>query len=73
MQSFLLKKKTERNFKGIKILEYSTSENYISALKKFEKFCNFKYKNRKTYEILKELKSIFLSNIQKLRLPTLLL
>ena len=43
---------------GIKVLEYSTQENYISSLKKFEKFCNFRYENRSTNEILDELKSL---------------
>ena len=66
MQSFLLKKKTKENFvEGIKVLEFSTQENYISSLKKFEKFCAFKYQNRSTNEILDELKSLPKDNIDE--------
>ena len=66
MQSFLLKKKTKKSFiEGIKVLEYPTQENYISSLRKFEKFCECNYENRTTQEILEELKSLDNENIDE--------
>lgn len=59
MGSFLLKKKTHSSFlEGIKILQYSTRENYLASLNKFEKFCNLHYEGRKTQHIINEIKSL---------------
>ncbi len=56
MHSFLLKKKTKKSFlEGIQTLQYSTRENYLASLRRFEKFCNFKYEGRSAQEILNEL------------------
>ncbi|MBS3925142.1 MAG: tyrosine-type recombinase/integrase [Nitrosarchaeum sp.] len=58
MSSFLLKKKSKKSFlEGIQILEYSTRENYRSALKQFETFCNFYY-NKTIQYIIDEIKSL---------------
>ncbi len=59
MQSFLLKEKTKKSFfQGISLLQYSTQENYRSALNRFEQFCNYAFQNRSSEQIIQELKSI---------------
>ncbi len=59
MEFFLLKTKSKKTFLGrISVLEFSTRENYQSALRKFEKFCIEYYEERKIDEIVTELKSL---------------
>ncbi|MGI0022966.1 MAG: hypothetical protein ACRD9Q_08915, partial [Nitrososphaeraceae archaeon] len=59
MQSFLLKNRTKKSFAySIMALKYSTRENYLAALHKFEKFCNQTFQERKTEDIVNELKSL---------------
>ena len=63
MSSFLLKKKTKKSFfEGIQTLEYSTRENYNSALNQFKKFCYDQYEHRTTQNIVNELKSLSIKN-----------
>jgi len=58
MPSFLLHKVSKQSFfDGIKSLNVSTQDNYISAINKFEKFSKQKY-NHNSKEIVIELKSI---------------
>lgn len=59
MESFLLKPKDEKSFiERIQALKYSTRENYMASLHRFELFCRKNYEERTTEEIISELKSL---------------
>jgi len=59
MESFLLKPKNKKSFlEGIQALKYSTRENYMASIHRFEFFCHKNYQGRTPEEIIAELKSL---------------